>query len=273
MPITISTLAQTYAANRLNTSQDNLLGASEKLSSAKRINRASDDAAGLAIAAQMATQLLGSQQAYRNSSDAISYAQTAEGALNEVGEITQRVRELSTQAANGVLSDTDRANIQTEISQLQEEAGRILGNSEFNGQSLFTGDNAVEFQVGDDAGETVALGDVDLQQQVTDSGFFNIDVSTQAGADAALSSTDQTLDLVNQSRSDYGAFNNRMESVGRSLQVEAENLAASKSRIMDADYAQQTANRASSLILQDAGLASIAQANVSTELVGYLLKQ
>ncbi len=272
MPITINSLAQTYAANRLNGSQNDLFSSSEKLSSAKRINRASDDAAGLAIAARLATQLLGSQQAYRNSNDAISYAQTAEGAVSELGDITQRVRELSVQAVNGTLTDSDRKNIQTEVDQLQQEATRILENSEFNGQSLFDGNGGIDVQVGSNSGDNISLQTQDLLQQVTDSGFFDIDVSTAAGAAAALGVTDQTLTVLNQSSSEYGSFSNRLESVGRSLQVEAESLAASKSRIMDADYAQETTDRTRSLIQQNAGLASLAQANISSDLASYLLR-
>ncbi len=272
MPITINDIAATFSTNRLNRSQNDLFSASERLSSAKRINRASDDAAGLAIAAQLATQLLGSEQAYRNSNDAISYAQTAEGALGEVNNISQRIRELSVQAANGTLSDSDRQVIQSEVEQLQEEAASIFSSTEFNGQNPFTQNGSVDFQVGNDAGETVSLQTSDLQQQFDDIGFFDINVTTQAGAQDALAVTDQALGVVNASRSDYGAFSNRIESVGRNLLVEAENLAASQSRIMDADYAAETANRTRSMILQDAGLASLAQANVSNGLASYLLR-
>ena len=272
MSITINDLASTFAANRLNRSQNGLQDSFAKLSSGKRVNSAADDAAGLAIATQLAAQLLGSQQAYNNSNNAISYVQTAEGALGEVDNISQRIRELSVQASNGILSDQDRQNIQTEVTQLQEEAARIFSSTEFNGQNPFTENGSVTFQVGNDAGDSVSLQTADLQQQFTDLGFFDIDVSTAAGAQSALGVIDQGLDVINSSRSDYGAFNNRMEAVGRNLLIESENLAASQSRIMDADYAAETANRTRNLILQNAGIASLAQANVSSGLATYLLK-
>jgi flagellin len=272
MPVTISTLAQTFTANRLNRIDNDLSTSSERLSSAKRINRASDDAAGLAIAAQFASQLLGSQQAYRNSNDAISYTQTAEGALGELSDINQRVRELSVQASNGIYSDSDRQAIQAEVEQLQGEAQRILEGSEFNGRELFTGNDSIDFQVGNDAGDTVTVGSQNILQQFTDSGFFDIDVSTAAGASSALSVTDSSISVINDARSNYGAVSSRFESIGRNLQVESENLAAAQSRIMDADYAVEVANRTRSLIQQNAGLANLAQANLNSGLATYLLK-
>ena len=272
MAISINNNAQLFGLNRLNNSQNSLQTASERLSSGKRINRAGDDAAGLAIAAQLATQVLGSQTAYRNSNDGISLVQTADAALSEVGNITQRIRELAVQASNGILDDTSRSAIQAEVSQLQEQAAQIFSSTEFNGQAVLGENSTINIQVGDDAGDQISVTTTDLNAQFTAVGFFSVDVSTANGAQTALSALDASLDTLNQSRGNFGAFASQLESVGRSLQVETENTAAAQSRIEDADYAVEVANRTSALILQNAGLANLAQANISNSLITQLLK-
>ncbi len=272
MAISINNNAQLFGINRLNNAQNGLQTASERLSSGKRINRASDDAAGLAIAAQLANQLLGSQAAYRNTNDGISLVQTAEGALSEVSSITQRIRELAIQSSTGTLNDTDRANLQLEVDQLQEQTAQIFTSTEFNGRAILNENGSLDFQVGPDAGDQLSITTTDLNAQFTAIGFFSVDISTANGAETALSALDASLDTLNQSRADFGAAANRMESVGRGLEISAENTAATRSRIEDADYAAEMAARTSSLILQNAGLANLSQANLSGGLVSQLLK-
>ena len=153
MAISIDNNAALFGQRHLNKSQNSLQTASERLSSGKRINRASDDAAGLAIAARLATQLLGSEQAYRNANDGISLVQTAEGALSEVSEITHRIRELAVQSSNGTLSDDDRTALQLEVDQLQDQAAQIFSGTEFNGRAVLGENSSTTLQVGDDAGD------------------------------------------------------------------------------------------------------------------------
>ena len=272
MPLSINNNASLFSARFLNNSQNNLQTAQERLSSGKRINRAQDDAAGLAIAARLATQLLGSQKAYENANNAISLTQTGEASISELQNITQRIRELSIQSANGSLGDTERQYLQAEVTQLQEEATSIINSAEFNGVKLLSSDSSIDIQVGNDAGDTISVETTDLQTALTNSGFFSVDISTANGAQTALNALDASLDPLLQQRSNFGAFTNRLESIGRNLEVEAESTAAARSRIEDADYAAEIASRTSSLILQNAGLASLAQGNVSSQLAAQLLK-
>ena len=255
----------------LNNNQNQLQQSMERLSSAKRINRASDDAAGLAIAAQLTSQLLGSQQAYNNANNAISMVQTGDAAISELSNISQRISELAVQSANGIYNDSDRAALQAEVSQLTEEAQNIVNSAEFNGQKLLSGGEDIQIQVGNEAGNTVTITTPNLQAQLATAGLFSVDVSTVNGARDAIGQVEASLDTIVKSRSEFGAISNRFEAVSRQLLVEAESTAASRSRIEDADYAAETAARTRSLILQDAGLASLAQGNLSKGIVTQLL--
>jgi len=272
MALSINGNDSLFAANRLNRPQNNIQTANERLSSGKRINRAGDDAAGLAIAAQLATQLLGSQTGSRNASDGISLVQTAEGAISELSNITQRINEIAIQSSNGTLSDDNRASLQLEVSQLQEEATRIIDTTEFNGQKILSQNGSIDLQVGGSASDKVSINTTDLNAQLVSSGFFTIDVSTANGAKDALSALDASIDSLTTSRSNFGATANRLESTIRGLANESENLAAAKSRIVDADYAVEVANRTSALIQQQGGLAALSQANLSNSIVTQLLK-
>jgi len=272
MALSINGNDSLFAANRLNRPQNNIQTANERLSSGKRINRAGDDAAGLAIAAQLATQLLGSQTGSRNASDGISLVQTAEGAISELSNITQRINEIAIQSSNGTLSDDNRASLQLEVSQLQEEATRIIDTTEFNGQKILSQNGSIDLQVGGSASDKVSINTTDLNTQLVSSGFFTIDVSTANGAKDALSALDASIDSLTTSRSNFGATANRLESTIRGLANESENLAAAKSRIVDADYAVEVANRTSALIQQQGGLAALSQANLSNSIVTQLLK-
>ncbi|MDH5230471.1 MAG: flagellin [Gammaproteobacteria bacterium] len=253
-------------ANNLNKSESKLKTAMQRLSSGLRINSAKDDAAGLAIAARFTTQIQGSYQAVRNTADGISLAQTAEGALHEVSGNLQRMRELSVQAANGTLSDSDRQSIQAEIGALQEEITRVTEGTEFNGVKVLSESTSLGFQVGPNstAENRVDVTTTDLK---TDPALNTVvsttDVSTTTGAVDAISQIDSAIDSVTSTRATFGATQNRFESIIRSTETTAENLSASRSRIEDADYAEESSNMVRSLILQKAGTAMHAQANAS----------
>ena len=272
MAISINNNASLFTARFLNNSQNNLQTAQERLSSGKRINRAADDAAGLAIAARLTTQLLGSQQSYRNTYDGVSFTQTAEASISELQNITQRIRELSVQSANGTLGDTERQFLQQEVSGLQEEAQSIITSAEFSGNQFLATDGSIDIQAGENSSSTISIQTTDLLAKLSNDGFFSVDISTANGVQTALGALDASTDSLVQQRADFGAAANRLESAGRSLEVEAESLAASRSRIEDADYAAEMASRTSSLILQNAGLASQAQGYVSSRLATMLLK-
>jgi flagellin len=230
----------------------------EKLSSGLRINRAADDAAGLAISEKLRAQVRGLNQATRNAQDAISMVQTAEGALNEVHAMLQRIRELAVQYANGTNDADAQASISAEVDELKAAIGDIASNTKFNGISLLSGGSTVTFQVGADAGQTldVTFGDLDVTA---------VDVTDIASVDAAI--TD-----VSTLRGTFGAAQNRLEHTIASLGVAAENLAASESRIRDLDVAAEMVNFTKLQILQQAGTAILAQANQAPQSVLALLR-
>jgi flagellin len=214
----------------------------EKLSSGLRINRAGDDAAGLAISEKMRGQIRGLNQATRNAQDGISLIQTAEGALNETHSILQRMRELSVQSANDTNTDTDRAALQAEVTQLITEIDRIANNTEFNGKKLLDGslDTApVTFHIGANAGQSITLSIGDMtSDDVTGLGVATVDISTQAGADAAIATIDTAITKVSDQRAALGANQNRLEHTINNLGASAENLTAAESRIRDVDYTE-----------------------------------
>ena len=349
------------ATNASAASSKALSTAMERLSTGKRINSAKDDAAGLAIAASMTTQITGMNQGIRNANDGISMAQTAEGALDEVTNMLQRMRELAVQATNGTYSSTDLTNIASEQKALGDQITNVLKNTQFNGQNLFTGvgqgasagtgSNAtnvsasltLSFQVGanvqdnklndqititlDDLSNNstiatvigtsakglIGLGDtsgvstaqatytsakaaldnlfatgsslsssalassaVTLQAAV-DSAKLSLDQavaapSAQSDAQKAIQNLDKAISLVSSKRAEFGAVQNRFSAVISNLQVSSENITASRSRIMDTDYAQETANLTRAQILQQAGTAMLSQANSAPQQVLSLLK-
>jgi len=244
----------------------------EKMASGKRINKAADDAARLAIATRFISQIEGSQQAYRNLNDGISLAQTGEGALNELSSSVQRIRELALQSANATLNDSDRQSLQQEVDMLQSEINRVTGSTEFNGISLLNSASSMDFQVGANAGDTVAINTQDVAGQLNSNGLNSIDISTAAGASSALSSADSALSTLSQSRAEYGATINRFEAAGRNLQNQAVNLEAARSRLEDTDYAQESSNFAANQIRQQAQTAMQSQANASQGVVLQLLR-
>ncbi|HEY8415265.1 MAG TPA: flagellin, partial [Thermaerobacter sp.] len=242
----------------------------ERLSSGLRINRAADDAAGLAISEKMRAQIAGLQTAQRNAQDAISLIQTAEGALNETHSILQRMRELAVQAASDTNTDADRQQIQKEVSQLISEVTRIAQTTEFNTQKLLDGSfTAKVFQIGANNGQTITVSINDMS--ASGLGIDTVDVSTQAGAAAAIATLDTAIDDVSAQRADLGALQNRLEHTIANLGVAVENLQAAESRIRDVDMALEMANFTRNQILLQSGTAMLAQANAMPQAVLQLL--
>ena len=249
MAQTINTNVLALTAQRnLNKSQSSMTTAMNRLSSGLRVNSAKDDAAGLAIAERMNTQVRGMSVAIRNANDGISLAQTAEGGLAEVSNMLQRMRELAVQSANGTNSSSDRANLNAEFTALNEEIGRIGTVTQFNGTKVLgAGAGSTQFQVGANAGETLTI----TTEAVS---AITANVATLSGANAALSTIDTQIDEITTQRATYGAAQSRFESAIANLQIGMENQAASRGRIMDADFAVETAALTKSQILQQAGV-------------------
>ncbi|MDN5293486.1 MAG: flagellin [Eubacteriales bacterium] len=242
----------------------------EKLSSGLRINRAADDAAGLAISEKMRAQIKGLNQAIRNAQDGISLIQTAEGALNETHSILQRLRELAVQAANDTLTDDDRAQIQQEVNQLITEIDRIASNTEFNTQKLLNGSftNKV-LHIGANSGQTLTVTIGNMAAGAL--GVSGLSMSTQSEADAAITTISTAIDTVSTERAKLGAIQNRLEHTIANLGVAAENLTAAESRIRDVDMAREMAEFTRTQILMQAGTAMLAQANMRPQAVLKLL--
>ena len=268
MALTINTNFMSLNAQRnLNGAQGQMGTALQRLSSGLRINSAKDDAAGLYVAERMSSDIRGINQAVRNAGDGISLGQTAEGALGQITNNLQRIREIAVQSANGTLSDDDRGGLQAEVDQLTQEISRIVDTTEFNGTALLNATGSLTFQVGQDGAtnQTVSVSTADLTSiDGYDADLANlktVDVSTQGAASAAIANMDTSVKTVSTTRATFGAVQNRFEAVISNLQNYAENLTAARGRIMDADFAAETANLTRSQILQQAGVAMLAQAN------------
>ena len=286
MPQTINSNPVSLNAQRnLNSSQASLATAMQRLSSGLRVNSAKDDAAGLAIAERMNSQVRGMTVAVRNANDGISLAQTAEGALGKVGDMLQRMRELAVQAVNSTNSEGDRASLNNEYLQLARESARTLGGTQFNSQNILATSVASRFQVG--ANTTAAL------DQISVAGFnwtsvatitsaigaavgtdpaINVSGTDGSFATAAITALDAAITAVNDGRATFGAVQNRFDNVVSNLMVNVENQTAARSRIMDADYASETASLSRASILQQAGNAMVAQANQLPQQVLALLR-
>jgi flagellin len=263
-------IAALNAQRHLGSVTHRLQGNFARLSSGLRIATAADDAAGLGISERMRSQIRSFGQAARNAQDGVSLVQTAEGALNEVSNTLNRLRELSIQSANGTLSATDRATIDTEAQALIAELDRISSTTEFNGVTLLDGANTTaSIQVGIDANQTI---DVTLQDTSTATlGIDALDLSDTTGANNALALLDSAIDDVNTARGELGAFQNRLQSAYTSIQNVRENLSAAESRIRDVDVAWETADLTRNSILQQAAVSVLAQANVQPQLALSLL--
>jgi flagellin len=267
MAMTINTnVASLNAQRNSTTSQSSLNTSLQRLSSGLRVNSAKDDAAGLAIADRMNAQIKGINVAIRNANDGISVAQTAEGALATVTDVLQRMRELAVQAQNGSNGTTDRANLDTEFQALALEIARIAAQTRFNGTAIVgAGAAATVFQVGANNGDTLTV----TTTQVTTVGGG---ITTAALASTAVTDIDAKLDAISTSRASYGAAMSRFEMAIQNLQIAGENQSAARGRIMDADYAAETANMSRAQILQQAGTAMVAQANQLPQQVLQLLR-
>ena len=257
----------------LSVTQGQMSKSLEKLSSGFRINRAADDAAGLAISEGLRSQVGGLKQASRNAQDGISVVQTAEGALTEVHSILQRVRDLAVQGANDTNSAESRTAIETEIASLGAELTRISDSTDFNGTKLLDGSNAsLTFQVGAngnaDSAITVNLADV----KTAVAGIAALSVSDHTTAQASIAAVDTAITAISTSRADLGATQNRLEHTINNLNVATENLSASESRIRDTDMAQEMMSFTRSQILSQAGTAMLAQANQAPQGVLQLLR-
>ena len=268
MPQTINTNVNSLTAQRnLNSSQGSLATSMQRLSSGLRVNSAKDDAAGLAIAERMNTQVRGMNVAIRNANDGISLSQTAEGGLQEVSNMLQRMRELAVQSANGTNSSADRANLDAEFQALDDEISRIAETTKFNGETVLnnSGDSVV-FQVGANTGTDNTLSIALVAVTAT-----SASISSVAASRSAISAIDTMITSITSSRADFGAMQSRFESAINNLQVGMENQSAARGRIMDADFAVETANMTRSQILQQAGNAMVSQANSSPQSVLQLL--
>jgi flagellin len=279
MASTINTNLSSLTAQRALSATQLSLGASmQRLSTGLRVNSSKDDAAGLAIAARMTSQVRGMHAASRNANDGISLAQTAEGALGKIGDSLQRMRELAVQASNATNHTTDRANLDQEYRALSEEVIRVIRGTKFNGRELLhDAVGALAFQVGADntATDTITVSMASIWtgagMSVAVSGA-GATISTAASALATMSNLDIAIDEVTTARSTLGSVQTRFESVVANLATSSENLQAARGRIMDTDFAVETSNLSRAQVLQQAGHAMLAQANQAPQQVMALLR-
>jgi flagellin len=270
-----------YANRQLGITQGDVTKNIEKLSSGQRINRAGDDASGLAVSEKLRGQIRGLNQADKNIQNGVSFIQTSEGYLNETQDILHRVRELSVQSSNGIYTNEDRMQIQVEVSQLVDEVNRIASHAQFNGMNILTGrfskaNGSMQFQIGANMDQNVkvfvgtmtaaALGLRDSQ-----GGTNTISLSSADSANKAIGSLDSALKIVSKQRADLGAYQNRFEMASKGIQVAAENMTASESRIRDVDMATEMVSYTKNNILSQAGNAMLAQANTKSNSVMQLL--
>ncbi len=286
MPVVINTNVVALNAQRnLGSSQNSLTTSMQRLSSGLRVNSAKDDAAGLAIAERMNAQVRGMTVAVRNANDGISLAQTAEGALGKVSDTLQRMRELAVQARNASNSDSDRESLNKEYGELAKEVQRVLGGTKFNGKTILGADaGAQTFQVGAGvtANDQISISTTNLAADSALTTVAGTGGSAPAGIGSAVSTgdlatvignIDTAIDKINSERATLGASQSRFESVISTLQIGIENQSAARSRIMDADFAAETASLSRAQILQQAGTAMVAQANLMSQSVLQLLQQ
>lgn len=268
----IGTNVAAMRANRAaNNAEMSLAKSIERLSTGRRINNASDDAAGLAIATRMTSEVRGLNMAIRNANDGISLAQTAENGMKEINNMLQRMRELSVQSANGTLAAGDRTNLQTEVAALILQIGDVSSRTDFNNVALLDGTvPTVNIQTGSAAGEIVAitLTDVTAATLAVDT----LDISTEAGANAALTALAAAMDTVTTAQASLGASQNRLQATISNLTGRVTNLTESRSRIEDVDFSGETTALAKAQILSQASTAMLAQANQSQQGVLSLIR-
>ncbi|MBC6719388.1 flagellin [Treponema socranskii] len=276
-----------FASRQLGVTGVSLAKDMEKLSSGERINRAGDDASGLAVSEKMRSQIRGLNQASTNAQNGISFIQTTEGYLQETTDIIQRIRELAVQSSNGIYSDEDRMQIQVEVSSLVEEIDRVASSAQFNGMNMLTGrfarptgentvtgsmwfhiganmDQRMQVYIGTMSATALGLRVLGTEEKVS--------VSTPEDANRVIGTLDEAIKRINKQRADLGAYQNRMEYAIRGLDIAAENTQASESRIRDTNMAKQMVEFTKNTVLQQAGTAMLAQANAQTQNVLSLLR-
>lgn len=277
-------MSSIFASRQEGLNASALQSSMEKLSSGLQINKAGDDSANLAISEKMRSQIRGLNQASKNISNGVSFIQTTEGYLDETTSILQRIRELAVQASNGVYSDEDRMQIQVEVSQLVAEVDRIASSAQFNGMNMLTGrfakegESVMQFQVGANVDQNVrvyigtmtatALGLKGMQGDESN----QISISDPEQANLTIATIDEALKNVNKQRADLGAYQNRFELAGKGINVAAENMTASESKIRDADIASEMVEYTKDQILLQSATAMLAQANSNSQNVLSLLK-
>jgi flagellin len=286
MPSINTNLISLNAQRNLKASQGELATSIQRLSSGLRVNTARDDAAGLAIAERMNTQVRGMNVAMRNTNDAISLAQVAEGALGKTGDMFQRMRELAVQAANGTNNTDDLASLNREFVQMAQEVTRTLGGTQFNGVTILSSTGSNNFQIGANNNTLIdrlsfdnyawtsaaAITAVTGTAVITGTQTPTMQITNQANAQTAIAGIDTALNEINNQRATWGARQNRFENVVSNLMSAVENQAAARGRIVDADYASETASLSRASILQQAGNAMVAQANQLPQQVLSLLR-
>lgn len=278
-PLGANSISALTATRHLGTSSSKLGDSLTKLASGKAINKASDGAAALAIIEAMEADLRSANQAQRNISDGASLTRVAEGGLSEIADLLSRGRELSVQAANGTLNDSQRATINREVTAIKEEINRISGTTEFNGQKLLDGSlapgssNQVSVQAGiqNTSADRISLNEIESSNTST-LAVDSVDVSTSQGARDAINSFDAAIQTVTTTRADIGSLQNRLDSAAQSLSVTRENLAAAKSTLQDLDYAAEISEANKNQIMVEAGIASLTQGlQTRSSLIGSLL--
>ena len=278
MSVINTNIAATITSNALAKNERAMGQAMERLSTGARINSAADDAAGLAISSKMTSQIRGLDQAVRNANDAVSMIQTADGAAIEITNMLQRMRELSVQAGNGTNTTTDISAVNTEFVALRDQIGAIVTNTQWNGLPILNGTGGTAgsftFQVGANASQilTVAFGDFDLGSSVLGANITTTTTLTAANVQTTITNLDTAIVNVNTQRAIFGASINRLEYAMDNLANVSQNTAASRSRILDADYAAESTELARTQIIQQAGTAMLAQANQQAQSVLTLLK-
>jgi len=275
-------MSAAYANRTLGVTGGDISKNIEKLSSGQRINRAGDDASGLAVSEKLRSQVRGLNQATKNIENGVSFIQTTEGYLSETQDILHRMRELAVQGANGVYTAEDRMQIQVEVSQLVDEINRIASHAQFNGMNILTGrfakdgNQVMQFQVGAnmDQNKRVFIGTMTAQALgLTGAQGTNemVTISTPETANAAIGRLDTALKVVSKQRADLGAYQNRFETAAKGVAVASENLQAAESRIRDTDMASEMVNYTKNQILSQAGGAMLAQANTRAQSVMQIL--
>ncbi|WP_113908261.1 flagellin N-terminal helical domain-containing protein [Aliidiomarina celeris] len=262
MSLYVNTNVSSLNGQRQLMNSSNALGTSfERLSSGFRINSAADDAAGLQITNRMTSQIMGLNQAVRNAQDGISVAQTAEGAMQEVTTALQRIRQLAVQSQNGINSTTDRAALQKEVSALKTEINRIASTTQFAGKNLLDKSFDEKFLVGANADQNISINLSKQGFTTTELNINNLSVSTPEKAGTALDSLDKAISTIGAQRADLGAIQNRFQATIRNLSNISENVSGARSRIMDTDFAKETAELTRNQIIQQASTTILSQAN------------